>query len=284
MGVTDCHVHINPVWEMRPEARALLRHEGPAAAIERYLAEPEAFLANLDRVGVDRPLLINYVSPDVVRYTARANDFVLEYCRGHADRLLPVGGFRPDHPDPEGVIVRLCRAGLRALKLHPPHQLFAPNAYRVGDGSALGRIYGSCERLGLPVIFHTGTSVFPRARNRFGEPILVEDVAIDFPKLPIILAHGGRPLWMSQAVFLVRRFPQVYLDLSSIPPVRLLSYFPELERMAEKVLFGSDWPGPGVRDIGENLAACRALGLSAPALERILVDNALALFPPRPPG
>ena len=70
----------------------------------------------------------------------------------------------------------------------------------------------------LPVMIHTGTSIFPGARSRTGEPMAVDDVAVDFPDLTIVIAHGGRPLWMEQAFFLVRRFPNVYMDVSSIPP------------------------------------------------------------------
>jgi len=107
----------------------------------------------------------------------------------------------------------------------------------------------------------------------------VEDVAIDFPDLTLVLAHGGRPLWMPSATFLARRFPHVYLEVSSVPPRRLLEYFPDLPRIADKVLFGSDWPGPGVKDIGENLRAFRSTGLSESALESILVKNPERVFP-----
>jgi predicted TIM-barrel fold metal-dependent hydrolase len=170
--------------------------------------------------------------------------------------------------------------GIRGLKVHPPHQGFAPNGYRDGSSPGLRAIYGTAEELGMPVIFHTGTSVFPGARNRSAEPLLLEDVAIDFPDLRIVLAHGGRPIWMSQAVFLARRFPNVFLEVSSVPPARLLQYFPELPKMAEKVLFGSDWPGPGVTDIGENLRAFRGCGLPGADVERILGANAERVFPP----
>lgn len=283
MGVTDCHVHINPLWEMRPEVRALMGDAGPAAEVDRYLRAPDEFLAYLDRCGVERAVLINYVSPEVVGYTERANGFVLDYCRGRTDRLLAVGGVGPEGPDPAGAVERLHRAGLRAIKLHPPHQLFAPNDYIHGT-TGLHELYAAAERLGLPVIFHTGTSVFPRARNRFGQPLLVEDVAIDFPRLTVVLAHGGRPIWMDEAVFLARRFPNVYLEISSVPPSRLLQYFPDLARLSEKVLFGSDWPGPGVRDIADNLRAFRALPLPPEATRRILEENPRKVFPdlPRP--
>jgi predicted TIM-barrel fold metal-dependent hydrolase len=133
------------------------------------------------------------------------------------------------------------------------------------------------------VIVHTGTSVFPGARNKFADPLFVEDVAIDFPDLTIVLAHGGRPLWMETAMFLTRRFPNVWLEVSGVPPARLLEYFPRLPALAEKVLFGTDWPGPGVKDIRANLDAFRALPIPTDVQRRILEENPLRVFPePRP--
>ncbi len=278
MGVTDCHVHINPYWEMRPEALALLGTRDPEVA--RYVHEPGHFLAYLDRVGVERAVLVNYVAPEVIGYTEKANTFASEYAATDRRRLLATGGIRPDHPDGAAEVRRLKRElRLRALKLHPPHQRFRPNAYVDEPRSPLAEIYGACERERLPVIFHTGTSVFPGARNRFGDPILVEDVAIDYPHLPIVLAHGGRPLWMRTAVFLARRFPNVWLELSGIPPSRLFEYFPTLGKLTDRLLFGTDWPGPGVRDIGANLLAFRALGLPEDEQRRILEENPRRVFP-----
>ena len=283
MGVTDCHVHINPLWEMRPAARALLEAErSDRETLEAYLREPERFLAYLDRAGVERAVLVNYVSPEVVGYTERSNDFVLDYVHGHTDRLIAVGSVDPrTHPDPRGALRELKGRGLRAVKLHPPHQLFFPDAYRPERGGdvRLSELYSTCEELSLPVIFHTGTSIFPGARDKYGQPLLIEDVAIDFPKLTIVLAHGGRPLWTAEAQYLCRRFPNVYLEVSSVPPSRLLGYFPELPRLSERVLFGSDWPGPGVKDLGENLARFRQLPLGEERLRRILEENPRKVFP-----
>jgi predicted TIM-barrel fold metal-dependent hydrolase len=129
------------------------------------------------------------------------------------------------------------------------------------------------------VMIHTGTSIFPGARSRTGEPMPIDDVAVDFPDLTIILAHGGRPLWMEQAFFLVRRFPRVYMDVSSIPPRSLLRYFPRLAEVADKVLYGSDWPAPGVKSMAENLRGFRELGLPAEVEAKILDGNARTLFP-----
>lgn len=282
MGVTDCHVHVNPLWEMRPDAAKLLGRVDPEAV--RFLKEPRAFLDYLDACGVERAVLINYVAPEVIGYTEAANSFVSEYAATDPDRLIAVGGIRPDHPDPEAEVVRLTRdLGIRAIKLHPPHQLFRPNGYLDGSFPRLRALYATCERVRVPVIFHTGTSVFPRARNKFSDPLFVEDVALDFPDLTIVLAHGGRPIWMATAVFLARRFPNVWLEVSGVPPSRALEYFPQVGRMADKVLFGTDWPGPGVSDIRRNLDEFRSLPLPADAQQKILEDNPREVFRPRAP-
>src|SRR6266536_5974176 len=152
------------------------------------------------------------------------------------------------------------------------------NAYLHGLDS-LRAIYAEAERLGLPVMIHTGTSIFPGARSRHGEPMGADDVAVDFPRLTLILAHGGRPLWMEQAFFLVRRFPQVYMDVSSIPPKAILRYFPRLAEVADKVLYGSDWPSPGVRSMADNARDFQALPLPPEALVKMLETNARTLFP-----
>jgi uncharacterized protein len=285
MGITDCHVHMNPVWEMVAGARELVGQHAKAAEYERFLRAPKEFLAYLDRSGIDRAVLVNYVSPDVVGYTEKVNEFVTEFASADPARLIAVGSVLPSRPNAAEEVERLVRrVHIRALKLHPPHQLFAPNGYVDGTAPQLRAIYEACERLTIPVIFHTGTSIFPRARNRFGQPMLIEDVAIDFPALTIVLAHGGRPLWMDEAVFLARRFPNVYLETSSIPPSKLLEYFPKLEALAPKVLFGSDWPGPGVADIGDNLRGFQALPISRSAQETILTTNPEKVFPRVPPS
>jgi uncharacterized protein len=282
MGVTDCHVHINPLWDMRPEAQALINTRADAQDLESIFHDPTAFLQLLDASGLERAVLVNYVAPEIIGYTEKSNEFVRDFVRADPDRLIAVGSVLPTRHDAGNEVRRLVtQYGLRGIKLHPPHQLFAPNAYVDGKLEGLREIYSTCEELGIPVIFHTGTSIFPGARNRYGQPLLVEDVAIDFPRLTIVLAHGGRPLWMEEALFLTRRFPNVYLETSSVPPFKLLEYFPALEKVRDRVVYGSDWPGPGVRDLGGNLRAIQALPLSPETLSKILVENPLKIFPPR---
>ncbi len=78
---------------------------------------------------------------------------------------------------------------------------------------------------------------------------------------------------METAFFLVRRHPNVYLDISGIPPKTLLQYFPRLEEIAHKTLFGTDWPGPGVPDVKKNLDDFRGLALRKDVQDQILSSH-----------
>lgn len=138
-------------------------------------------------------------------------------------------------------------------------------------------VYEKCIEYDVPLIVHTGTSMFKGARNRFADPMHVDDVAVDFPDLRIIIAHAGRPLHTDSAFFLLRRHPNLYCDLSSVPPKTLLRYYPWLERAADKAMFGSDWPA-GARDIGQNIRQFLSLDLSDEVKKKILRDNALRVF------
>ena len=127
----------------------------------------------------------------------------------------------------------------------------------------------------MPVTIHTGTSVFPGARSRFGDPMDVDDVAIDFPKLTILLAHGGRPLWMDAAFFLVRRHPNVHLEISGIPPARLLEYFPAAGRHRRQDHLGHRLAEPGHQvDAGQCRCVHGAAAHRQREKDRILSANA----------
>jgi uncharacterized protein len=279
-GVVDAHLHIQPWEQMKPDVLATMRRgHADFEMLMQYSRSPESFLEHLDREGIERAVLVNYVSPDLMGFTDEVNSYIAAYCRGHSDRLLAMGSVHPRFTaDPAGDVDRLAEMGIRALKIHPPHQLFHPNAYRHGDLPALATIYEKAAEHALPVMFHTGTSIFPGARNLYGDPIHLDDVAVDFPKLTIVMAHGGRPLWGDTAFFLLRRFPNVFMDISGIPPRSVLKMFPRLEEISRKVLFGSDWPGPSVPAISRNVQEIRELPISEQARRRILRENALAVY------
>ena len=278
--ITDCHVHIEPYEMFRPEALALMKAKRPNfKELESYARSPKLFLEYLDRCGVDRVALINYVAPEVIGFTSAVNQWVSDYVKADPKRLIGCGSVHPRHTkNILADVEQLLRLGIRMIKIHPPHQLLYPNDY-VRGVKELEIIYRAAEANGIPVMMHTGTSVFPGARNKYGDPIHVDDVAVDFPKLKILLAHGGRPLWMETAFFLIRRHPNVYLDISGIPPKRLLEYFPRLSEIASKTLFGTDWPGPGVPDIKQNLDEFRTLPMSEEMRGQILGGTAAKIWP-----
>jgi len=279
-GISDIHVHLEPLDAFKPAIRKVMFDRIPdIERIKPLLSDPRSLLDHLDAVGVERACLINYVAPEVMGFTEDVNRFVGEFARQDRKRLIPFGSVHPKRSkNPKRDVERLAsKWEMGGMKIHPPHQLFPANGYVDGRLPALRTIYRTAEQLAMPVMIHTGTSIFPGARSRFGDPMALDDVAQDFPDLTILMAHGGRPLWCDTAFYLLRRHPNVVLDISSIPPRRLLEWFPRLEEVSEKVLFGSDWPGPGIPGIREEIEGLRSLPLKATTVDRILRTNAAKL-------
>lgn len=277
MRVFDVHIHVQP-WEMLKAAvRPLLATEAHHEA-RALLESPGRLVAWLEGEEIETACCINYVSPDVMGFTPETNDWIAAFTRDHRDRLLPVGSVHPKStPDLGAELRRILALGIRMIKIHPPHQLFAANAYR-DDLPALAEVYRICEAEGVPVMFHTGTSIFPGARNVYADPMPIDDVAVDFPELKIVLAHAGRPLYGETAFFLVRRHRNVSIDLSGIPPKAIPRYLPRIAEVADRILWGTDWPSPGVVSPKKNLEEFLALDLGAEIEGKILRGNAQRLF------
>ena len=279
MHVIDAHIHIQPFHMMKPDVqRTFWQNKSNREELESFASDPARLLRQMDADGVERVGLINYVSPDVMGFTGEVNAWMMNYASADPSRLIPFGSVHPAFTsDAGGETDRVIEMGARALKVHPPHQLFRANAYQ-DSLPGLAEVYRRAEAADIPVTIHTGTSVFPGARSRFGDPMDVDDVAIDFPKLTILLAHGGRPLWMEAAFFVVRRHPNVFLEVSGIPPAKLLEYFPRLEEIAHKTVWGTDWPSPGIRSMRQNIDQFLQLPLSDTAKRKVLYDNAIQVF------
>lgn len=279
MIITDCHIHIQPYEMFKAGPLEVMRKaRGKFDDIIEYSRSPKALLRYLDSVGVERAVLINYVAPEVMGLTSEVNQWVVSYCKQNPRRLLSCGSVHPRHTkNVQADMEQIARTGIRMIKIHPPHQLLFANDY-VNGVKELEVIYGMAEKHGIPVMVHTGTSIFPGARNRYGDPLFLDDVAVDFPNLKILMAHGGRPIWMQTAFFLLRRHRNMYLDISGIPPKLLLQYFPRLQEIASKTLFGTDWPSPGVKDIKQNIDEFSALPLSAEIQQQVLSKTALGIW------
>ena len=281
LRVTDVHIHIQPWRQLKPGPRKTmaLAKEDHFAFLEALMDDPKLLLGMMDEQRIARVGMVNYPSPDVMGFDDSTNEFAARYAEAAPDRLLPYGGVHPRFTaNARRDVDHLVEIGTRVLKIHPPHQVFAANAYTDGL-TALGEIYATCERVGLPVMIHTGTSIFPGARSKFGNPMEIDDVAIDYPDLQIIMAHGGRPLYMAEAFFILRRHKHVWLDLSGIPPKNLFEYFPRIEELSAQLLWGTDWPSPGVSSMRRNVDQFLALPLPDSVKQAALQDNPERLLP-----
>ncbi|WP_317633891.1 amidohydrolase family protein [Streptomyces sp. A13(2022)] len=208
-----------------------------------------------------------------------ANEEVAENCAAHADVLIPFASVDP-HKGRAGVreARRLVEEhGVRGFKFHPSIQAFSPN-----DRLAYP-LYDAIEELGVPALFHTGQTGIGAGvpggggiRLKYSDPMLVDDVAVDFPELRIILAHPSFP-WQDEALAVATHKPYVHIDLSGWSP----KYFPpQLVRYAntllkDKVLFGSDYP---VITPDRWLADFGKLDIRPEVRPRILKDNAARLL------
>lgn len=283
LRVTDIHVHVQPWHMLKPSVRERMARGRPDYAdLERMMGDPGEVLRHMDEAGIARIGVINYVSPVLMGFTEEVNPYVARLAEAAPERLIPFGGvdvLQAVRPGEE--VNRLRDLGVRAIKLHPPHQEFAANAYR-HNLPGLAEVYDRAQELGMPVMIHTGTSIFPGARNVFADPLPLDDVGVDFPELDVILAHLGRPLWPDASFFLLRRHPRFWGDVSGIPPRGLLRFFPRLVEVADRLLWGTDWPGPMVPGMRRNLDDFLALELPDEARRKILQDNAERLFGPAP--
>jgi uncharacterized protein len=270
--IVDFHIHPVPSEIHIPDSFrdfVEIKQQRDLADLRKKYGEPAQLLELMDQAGVDYSVVIAEVAPITSALVTNAE--VREFCK-LSPRLLPFASINPYlTPDAPAALERLVgQEGFRGLKMYPTYQYFYPNAPLVYP------LYARAQDLQIPIMFHTGSSVFKGSRLKYGDPIFFDDVAVDFPKLIIVMCHGGRPFWYDKATFLARLHENVYLEISGLPPKRLLTYFPDLERISTKVLFGSDWYG--VKGIKENIAEIRKLPINDAAKKLILGDNAARLL------
>ncbi len=185
--------------------------------------------------------------------------------------LVPIANLNPNyHANLLEEFEKQLASGARGLKLHPIHGFFYAN------DQALYPVYKKCEREGLPVMFHAGTSLFKGCKMRYADPYTFDDVINDFPDMKIVLCHGGRGFWYNIAEFLVKNHNNVYIDVSGLPPKNLLHYFPSMKKFSHKYLFGTDFPGvPGIK---LNFDMLSGIMNDSEALRKIGFDNAYEFY------
>jgi uncharacterized protein len=199
------------------------------------------------------------------------NEFVAEFCRG-GDRLIPIGSIDLNSDVDTGLQTDHCvtELGCRGLKLLPSYAHFYP------DDKRMYPAYRSASRLGVPVMFHTGTSLFPGSRIRYANPLLLDDIAEDFPNLNIVMCHAGRPFWYKEAEWMLARHANVHIDISGIPLKQFPTLFPKADRYPDRFIFGSDWPTRPM--IAEYVRQVKQFPYRAETIEGMLWNNGARLL------
>ena len=211
------------------------------------------------------------------------NDKTAAFVQAYPERLI---GFMSLHPhDPHALDeLERCRGdlGLRGIKLGANYQNFHPLEAR-----ALA-IYEQAQRYELPVLFHQGTSPVRAAPIRFAHPLLMDEVAILYPDLKIIMAHMGHP-WTVDTAVVIRKHANVYADISGLF-YRAFGYYEAMIKASEwnvldKLLFASDYPVTtaaetfdALHKVNDIVAGTRLPRVPEDKLEEIIYRDSLALL------
>jgi uncharacterized protein len=273
----DVHTH---AWKS-----ALQVEEAPSRqqeAMGRYFRYQPQHQTVPEMAKMYRALKMAFVvfAVDSPRETRKiSNEEVAELAHKESDVAIPFASVNP-HRGEEGV--RLARKlikefGVKGFKFHPSVQEFLPN-----DRMAYP-LYEAIAEAKLPALFHTGQTGVGAGmpggggiKLKYSNPMLLDDVAADFPDMPIVLAHPSFP-WQEEALSVATHKPQVYIDLSGWSP----KYFPPIlvqyanTLLKDKILFGSDYP---VMSPERWIADFEKLSIKPEVRPLILKENAARLL------
>jgi len=279
-GFVDAHVH-------PPTKEFLVDAGGPQleAAAKKFgrkleLKTIEEMLDEYTESGVEKLVLFAWDAGTATHRPRVPNEFVAQVADKFPDRII---GFASVDPHKKSSVQDLERAvkdlKLRGLKLHPQAQSFAPNDH------AYYPIYAKCVELGVPITFHTGSTYWGAGlkgggglRLGLSNPMLLDDVAADFPELNLIMAHPGWP-WHDEQLAIAVHKENTFIDLSGWSPKYfqplLVTYMAKM--IPHKFLFGTDYP---MLTPSRWLRDFETLPLSAEVRRMVLRENALKLLRP----
>jgi len=278
MDKIDVHVHVG-------KGNALL-DEGMAMTKES--TEPDFLLKRMDEFRIKKAIILALDIPNCLV----SNDYVSSLQKEHPDRFIGAACINPmKHKDFGLSEMKRCheKLGLNALKLMPPYQFFHLQDKRVYP------LYEYLEKNGILLIAHTGVTDWPYAKLEFCHPIDVDSVAVDFPRLKILMSHCGDP-WCAVTREILFKNKNVYTDFSgmviSSDPYRGKAYLARffdnwLGRFPiDRLLFGTDWPFIRFDEYEDAISSykmprqtLKMLGLSEKEIwERILCKNAEAML------
>ncbi len=272
MGVIDFHTHPWRPGELAAATADFIRSISPS--VQQHgdqLTDIRYATSELRGQGVDHAVLLPEHCPATSGNVR--TDTVLELARQSDGFFLPFASVDPvSDAEPAALLESYVSAGARGLKLYPSYQFFYPNEARAYP------LYEVCVAYDIPLLLHIGSSVIPGTRLKYCDPIHLDDLAVDFPQLNVVMAHGGRGYWYDACAFLASHHPNFYIDVTGLVPEKLRQHFPTIDRLARKMIFGSDWPAMP-RSVAANVQSIRdTLGLSSEVLDLMFNGNARRLL------
>ncbi|MHB8780063.1 MAG: amidohydrolase family protein, partial [Candidatus Geothermincolia bacterium] len=209
-----------------------------ARAFTEGLPALEATIADMDEAGITRSVVVAVDAETRWNYRV-SNESVAEAVAAYPERLIGFASVDPNKGDLARRELRRAveQMGLRGLKLLPHLIELRPN-----DREMYG-VYEEASALGVPVLLHSGTQFHSGTKLKYCRPLDVDEVAVDFPELNLIIAHFGWP-WYEEAMAVVQRNRNVYFNIAGwapkhIPPFVLGYKDRDLNR---KCQLGSDYP------------------------------------------
>ena len=269
MDIINAHVHMIELEESRktdiPTGISVLQN------IDKVLPLllPETLLSQMDEAGIVKSVLYAVEAPIIYA----SNEYVHSLCNMFPDRLIGFASVNPKDANAPAVLEAAVRnLGMKGLKLHPPLQNFFSNDEKIYP------VYEKAIELNIPVVFHVGTTPFGSlCRLAQASPLLIDDVAVCFPKLRIMLTHLGT-LWHNEAFMVVEKNPNVFIDTAAyITEIKQILTPDIIVRIgADKIIFGTDYPMPypgRVHRMKDFVDCIFGLGLSEPILQGIFKEN-----------
>jgi len=155
-----------------------------------------------------------------------SDEEVASYCNQYPDRLIGFTSIHPDRFQPHKKIERaVTEFKMKGVKLYP-HSGFYPNDHR------LYPVYQKCVDYEIPVMIHTGIKALSWQSLKYNNPIYVDDVAVNFPELKIIMCHGGYP-WVEEFIVVAYSNPNVWVDLTFLDYIEKIF---KVDRLAENTI------------------------------------------------
>jgi len=179
MKIINAHVHMIELEGMLAKYPNLKLPSGIStlAGIEQTLSllNVDHLLTQMDEAGIEKSLLFAVEAPIIYS----SNEYVAGLCQRHPDRFLGFASVDPKQKDATTILENaILNLGLKGLKFHPPLQDFFPN------DKSIFPVYEKAMELNIPIVFHVGSTPFgPLCRLSQANPILIDDVAVKFPKL-----------------------------------------------------------------------------------------------------